>query len=53
VELRLDVTGIDIPATAETEGFAGKPEEQRLTITKGEAGTSMVLPPYSLRVIKL
>ena len=53
VELRLAVTGIDIPATAETEGFAGKPEEQRLTITKGEAGTSMVLPPYSLRVIKL
>ena len=52
-ELTLTVRGLDIPATADTEGFAGKPEEQQLTITKGKAGASIVLPAYSFRVIKL
>ena len=53
VELSLTVSGLDIPATAPTEGFAGNPEEQQLTITKGTAGQNIVLPPYSFRVIKL
>ena len=52
-ELSLTVRGLDIPATASTEGFAGSPEEQQLTIVKGEAGNAIVLPAYSFRVIKL
>ena len=51
-ELSLTVRGLDIPATAPTEGFAGSPEEQQLTIVKGEAGNAIVLPAYSFRVIK-
>jgi alpha-L-arabinofuranosidase len=53
VELSLTVSGLDIPADTPTEGFAGTPEEQRLTITKGTAGDAIVLPAYSFRVIKL
>ena len=52
-ELSLTVRGLDIPATAPTEGFAGSPEEEQLTIVKGEAGDAIVLPAYSFRVIKL
>ena len=52
-ELSLTVRGLDIPATAPTEGFAGIPEEEQLTIVKGEAGNAIVLPAYSFRVIKL
>ena len=52
-ELSLTVRGLDIPATAPTEGFAGSPEEEQLTIVKGEAGNAIVLPAYSFRVIKL
>ena len=52
-ELQLTVNGLDIPATAKTEGFEGKPEEQQLNIRTGEAGTSIVLPPYSFQVIEL
>jgi alpha-L-arabinofuranosidase len=53
VELSLTVNGLNIPANAPTEGFAGTPEEQKLTITKGTAGQNIVLPPYSFRVIEL
>ncbi len=53
VALELSVKGLTIPATAQTEGFEGKPEEQQFTINKGEAGSAIVLPPYSFRVIKL
>jgi alpha-L-arabinofuranosidase len=52
-ELTVDVKGLDIPATAKTEGFSGKPEEQRLEVKTGEAGTGIVLPPYAFRVIEL
>ena len=52
-ELQLSVNGLNIPATAKTEGFAGKPEEQKLEIKTGQAGEAIVLPPYSLRVIEL
>ena len=53
VSLELSVSGLDIPATAKTEGFSGKPEEQRLTLTTGEAGSQLTLPPYSMKVIEL
>ena len=52
-ELQLTVNGLDIPATARTEGFEGKPEDQRFDIKTGEAGTAIVLPPYSFRIIEL
>ncbi|MBR1394795.1 MAG: carbohydrate binding domain-containing protein [Prevotella sp.] len=52
-ELQLTVSGLDVPATAPTEGFSGKPGDQRLTIETGIAGSRITLPPYSLRVIKL
>ncbi len=52
-ELQLTVNGLDIPATARTEGFEGKPEDRRLDIKTGEAGTAIVLPPYSFRAIEL
>ena len=52
-ELTVDVQGLDIPATARTEGFSGKPEDQKLTIETGEAGSAIILPPYSLKVIEL
>ena len=52
-ELQLTVNGLDIPATAKTEGFEGKPEDQQFTVNKGEAGNAIVLPPYSFRVIEL
>lgn len=51
--LELTVNGLDIPATAKTEGFDGKPEDQNPIIKTGEAGTAIVLPPYSFRVIEL
>ena len=50
---QLTVNGLDIPATARTEGFEGKPEDQRFDIKTGEAGTAIVLPPYSFRIIEL
>ena len=53
VSLELTVNGLDIPATARTEGFEGKPEDRRLDIKTGEAGTAIVLPPYSFRAIEL
>jgi hypothetical protein len=51
--LELTVNGLDIPATAKTEGFDGKPEDQNPIIKTGEAGPAIVLPPYSFRVIEL
>ena len=53
VPLDIAVNGLTIPASAKTEGFEGKPEEQHLTVKTGEVGSSVVLPPYSLRVIEL
>jgi alpha-L-arabinofuranosidase len=53
VELQLSTEGISIPATARTEGFEGKPEEQHLQMKQGEAGNVLTLPPYSMRVIEL
>ena len=52
-ELTISVKGLDIPATARTEGFSGKPEDQKLTIETGEAGSQIGLPPYSMKVIEL
>ena len=52
-ELQLTVNGLSIPAAARTEGFEGKPEDRRLDIKTGEAGTAIVLPPYSFRAIEL
>ena len=51
VSLELTVGGLNIPPTAETEGFDGKPEDQKLEIKTGQAGDTIILPPYSLRVI--
>jgi len=53
VALQLQVEGITIPANAPTEGFEGKPEDQRLQCKKGTAGTQVVLPAYSMRVIEM
>jgi alpha-L-arabinofuranosidase len=53
VSLELTVNGLDILATAKTEGFQGKPEEQRLTLTTGEVGSQLTLPPYSMKTIEL
>ena len=52
-ELTINIQGLDIPATARTEGFSGKPEDQKLTIETGEAGNQIALPPYSMKVIEL
>ena len=53
-ELQLTVNGLDIPATARTEGFNGQPEDQKLTIQTGEAGNgTLVLSAYSFRMIEL
>ena len=52
-ELKVNISGLTIPATAKIEGFSGKPEDQKLDITVGEAGDEVVLPPYSLQVIQL
>lgn len=52
-ELQLTIDGLTIPATAKTEGFEGKPEEQHLEMKRGEVGSAIVLPPYSFRSIEL
>jgi len=52
-ELHLTVDGLTIPATAKTEGFEGKPEEQHLEMKRSEVGSAIVLPPYSFRSIEL
>ena len=51
--LQVHVEGMDIPADAQAEGFDGKPEEQKIVITKGAAGQVLEMPPYSFRVIAL
>ena len=61
VALQLTVKGLDIPSTAKTEGFEGKPEDQNLTsfpLTRlpetsvnGNAEATITLPPYSFRII--
>ena len=48
-ELKVNVSGLTIPATSKTEGFSGKPEDQNLDIAVGEAGDEVVLPPYSFK----
>ena len=53
VPLQLKAEGISIPATAHTEGFEGKPTDQRISLSQGTAGSSLQLPPYSMRVIEL
>jgi len=54
VSVSLTVKGLDIPATARTEGFEGKPEDQQLTILTGEAGGGTItLPAYAFRMIEL
>jgi alpha-L-arabinofuranosidase len=53
VELQLQTEGMDIPATARTEGFEGKPELQQLNVKNGVVGSSLCLPPYSMRVVEL
>ena len=52
-QLEVAVSGLAIPATARTEGFQGQPEDRHLEVTTGEAGSSLSLPPYSLRIIEL
>ena len=52
-ELHLAVDGLTVPATAKTEGFEGKPEEQHLEMKRSEVGSAIVLPPYSFRSIEL
>ena len=53
VALTVSVRGLAIPPTAPTEGFAGQPEQQRLSSERGTVGSSLVLPPYSLTVVTL
>ena len=52
-ELTINIQGLDIPATSIAEGFSGKPQDQQLDIQTGEIGSQIVLPPYSMKVIKL
>jgi len=52
-ELALTISGLDIPATAKAEGFEGSPAEQKVEVKTTQAGNTIVLPPYSLRVIEL
>lgn len=52
-ELKVNVSGLTIPATSKAEGFSGKPEDQKLDITVGETGDEVVLPPYSFKAIEL
>lgn len=52
-ELHLAVDGLTVPATAKTEGFEGKPEDQHLEMKRSEVGSAIVLPPYSFRSIEL
>jgi len=53
-ELELTVKGLNIPASAHTEGFEGRPEEQQIEILSGQTqGNTIVLPPYSMRVVEM
>ena len=52
--LTLDVNGLTIPADAKCEGFEGTPEEQTIEVKPCPLnGGSILLPPYSFRVIEL
>ena len=52
--LTLDVNGLTIPADAKCEGFEGTPEEQTIKVKPCPLnGGSILLPPYSFRVIEL
>ena len=51
--VKLTVNGLDIPTTAKSEGFDGKPEEQKLNIKTEDVGSEITLPAYSLRIIEL
>ena len=53
VELQVKTEGLSIPANARTEGFEGRPTDQRLEVKQGVADTDLCLPPYSMRVIEL
>ena len=54
VELTLTVQGLTIPAGCRTEGFSGKPEDQRIEVTSGMTDNGAVkLPPYAFRIIEL
>ena len=53
-QLELTVRGLGVPADARTEGFDGKPEDQRIDIKTGQTtGNTIVMPPYSLRVVEM
>jgi alpha-L-arabinofuranosidase len=52
-ELSVSIQGLTVPAAARTEGIQGKPEDQKPTISIGEAGSQIVLAPYSFKVIEL
>ena len=53
-ELTLNLQGLTIPEGSKTEGFSGKPEDQKITIEHGTAGGSqLTLPAYSFRVVEM
>ena len=49
--MTVNIVGINIPTSAQAEGFSGQPTERKLTVKAAEAGQSVTLPPYSFRVI--
>lgn len=55
-ELKLDIRGLQLPATATAEGFMGNPDDQNLKVKVSSPpinGSILTLPPYSLNAITL
>ena len=55
-ELKLDIQGLQLPATVTAEGFMGNPDNQNLKVKVSSLpinGSILTLPPYSLNAITL
>ena len=55
-ELKLDIRGLQLPATVIVEGFVGNPDAQNLKVKVSSLpinGSILTLPPYSLNAITL
>ena len=55
-ELKLDIRGLQLPATVTAEGFMGNPDDQNLKVKVSSLpinGSILTLPPYSMNAITL
>ena len=53
VTLKLNVEGLDVPASVECEQFTGDVEDRRAKAMRITTNSPLTLPPYSLRAIEL